>query len=87
MSPLQDRGRTGQSWLQETSNPDSWCSSVRKASCKFKLESHKAAKERCRRQKEQAASQSSSARANCLKCCRFHASRIRLYSHKKACKS
>ena len=49
-----------QSWQQEAPDQDSWHSSVRKASHKFKAERHEAAKERCRRQKEPAASLSSS---------------------------
>ena len=58
---LAQAGISHQSWQQEASDGDSWHSSVRKASCEFKTERHEAAKERCRRQKELAASQSSSA--------------------------
>ena len=47
-----------------------------------------AAKERCRRQKEQAASQPSSSEAfTCPKCSMISASRIGLYSHQQVCKS
>ena len=41
---------------QESSDRDSWRSSVRKASCEFEAERHEAAKEKRRRQKERAAS-------------------------------
>ena len=57
---LAQAGISHQSWQQEASDRDSWCSSVRKASCEFEAERHKAAKEKCRRQKEQAASLPSS---------------------------
>ena len=43
-----------QSWQQEASDRDRWRSSVRKASCKFEAERHKAEKERRRRQTERA---------------------------------
>ena len=39
-------GNHHQSWQQEASDRDSWCSSVRKASCKFEAERHKAAKKK-----------------------------------------
>ena len=39
-------GISHQSWQQEASDRDSWCSSVRKASCEFEAERHKAAKEK-----------------------------------------
>ena len=58
---LAKAGTSHQAWQQEASDRDSWSSSVRKASCKFEVERHEAAKERCRRQKERAASPSSSA--------------------------
>ena len=59
-----------------------------KASCEFKAERHKAAKEKCRRQKERAASpQSSFQTFVCPKCGRGCTSRIGLYSHQKACKN
>ena len=77
-----------QSWQQEASDRDSWCSSVRKASCKLEAERREAAKERCRRWKERAASQSSSAQTFvCPKCTRACASRIGLYTHQRACKN
>ena len=50
-----------QPWQQEASDGDIWRSSVRKASRKFGAERHEAVQEGCRRQREQAASQSSSA--------------------------
>ena len=51
------------------------CSSVRKASCKFEAERHEAAKEKRRRQKERAASLSSSSYTFiCQKCSRVCAS-------------
>ena len=42
---LVQAGISHQSWQQEALNRDSWRSSVRKASCEFKAERHKAAKE------------------------------------------
>ena len=45
-------GISHQSWQQKASDRDSWRSSVRKASCEFEAERHKAAKEKRRRQKE-----------------------------------
>ena len=39
-------GISHQSWQQEASDRDSWRSSVRKASCEFEAERHKAAKEK-----------------------------------------
>ena len=75
-------GISHQSWQQEASDQDSWRSSVRKASCEFEAERHKAAKEKCKRQKEQAASLLSSSQTFvCPKCSRGCASRISLYSH------
>ena len=56
---LAQLGISHQSWQQVASDQDSWRSSVRKASREFEAERHEAAKGRCRRQKELAASQSS----------------------------
>ena len=81
-------GISHQSWQQEASDRDSWRSSVRKASCEFEAERHKAAKEKRRRQKERAASLPSSSQTFvCPKCGRGCASRIGLYSHQRACKN
>ena len=41
---LAQAGISHQSWEQEASDRDSWSSSVRKASCEFETERHKAAK-------------------------------------------
>ena len=49
---LAQAGISFQTWQQEASDPDSWSSSVRKASCEFEAERHEAAKEKRRRQKE-----------------------------------
>ena len=49
---LAQAGISHQSWQQVASDRNSWCSSVRKAICKFEAERHEATKERCRRQKE-----------------------------------
>ena len=49
---LAQTGISHQSRQQEASDRDSWLSSVRKASCEFEVERHKAAKEKRRRQKE-----------------------------------
>ena len=57
---LAQAGINHQSWQQEALDRDSSRSSVRKASCEFEAERHKAAKEKRRRQKEQAASLPSS---------------------------
>ena len=57
---LAQAGISHQSWQQEALDRDSWRSSVRKASCEFAAERHKAAKEKCRRQKQRAASLSPS---------------------------
>ena len=57
-----------QSWQQEASDRDSWRSSVKKASCEFEAERHKAAKETRRRQKDRAASLPSSSQTVCAKC-------------------
>ena len=77
-----------QSWQQEASDRDSWRSSVRKASCEFEAEKHKAAKEKRRRQKERAASLPSSSQTFvCPTCGRGCVSRIGLYSHQRACKN
>ena len=85
---LAQAGISHQSWQQKASDRDSWSSSVRKASCKFKAERHKAAKEKRRRQKERAASLPSSSQTFvCPKCGRGCASRIGLYSHQRACKN
>ena len=63
-------------------------SSVGKASRKFEAERHEATKGRCRRWKEQAVSQSSSAPAfECPKCSMVCASRISLYSRQRTCKN
>ena len=76
------------SWQQEAPDRDSWRSSVRKASCEFEAERHKAAKEKRKRQKERAASlPSSSPTFPCPRCGRGCASRIGLYSHQRACKN
>ena len=84
---LAQAGISRQSWQQEASDGDSWCSSVRKASCKFEAERHEAAKEKRRRQKERAASLSFSSQTFvCPDCSRVCASRIGLYSHRRAYK-
>ena len=81
-------GISHQSWQQEASDRDSWRSSVRKASCEFEAERHKATKEKCRRQKERAASLPSSSQTFvCPKCGMGCASRIGLYGHQRACKN
>ena len=49
---LEQAATSHQSWQQEASDRDSWCSSVRKASCQFEAHRHEAAKEKRRRQKE-----------------------------------
>ena len=85
---LAQAGISSQSWHQKASDRDSWHSSVRKASCKFKAERHKAAKEKHRRQKEWAASLPSTSQTFvCPKCSRRCTSRIGLYSHQQACKN
>ena len=72
---------------QESSDRDSWRSSVRKASCKFEAERHKAAKEKRRRQRERAAFLPPSTQTFvCPECSRVCASRIGLYSHQRAYK-
>ena len=77
-----------QSWQQEASDRDSWRSSVKKASYKFEAEGNKTAKEKRRRQKERAASLSSSSQTFvCPKWSSVCASRIGLYSHQRACKN
>ena len=43
---LAQAGISHQSWQQEASDRDSWRSSMRKASCEFEAERHKAAKEK-----------------------------------------
>ena len=64
-----------------------WHSSVRKASCEFEAERHKAAKEKRCRQTERAASLPSSSQTFVRpKCGRGCVSRIGLYSHQRACK-
>ena len=79
---LAQAGNSHQTWQQEASDRNSWCSSVRKADRKFKAKRHEAAKKRCWSQKECAASQSSSAQSfACPKCRRVCTSRIRLSSH------
>ena len=78
---LAQAGISRQSWQQEASDRDNWRSSVRKVSCEFEAERHKAAKEKRRRQKERAASLPSSFQTFvCPKCGRVCASRIGLYS-------
>ena len=69
---------TSRSWEWER------CSSVRKASCEPEAERQEAKQKTHRRQKEWAASQTSSAQAfTCPKCRRVWASRIWLYSHQQ----
>ena len=85
---LAQAGISHQSWHQEAPDLESWHSSMRKASGKFEAERHEASKERRRRQKEGAASQSSSVQTfACPKCSRVCASRIGLYSHHRVCKN
>ena len=60
-----------QSWQQEASDRDSWRSSVKKASCEFEAERHKATKEKCRRQRGRAASLPSSSQKLCLSKVRY----------------
>ena len=85
---LAQAGISHQLWQQEASDWDSWLLTLRKASHKFEAERHEAAKEECRRQKEQAASLSSSSQTFiCPKCSRVCAWRIGLYSHQRACKN
>ena len=85
---LAQTGISHQSWQKEASDRDSWHSSVRKASCEFEAERHKAVKEKRRRQKERAASLPSSFQTFvCPKCGRGSASRIGLYSHQRACQN
>ena len=60
---------------------------VRKANSKFETRRVTTAKERCRRQKERAASQSSSVHAFvCPKCSVVCASKIGVYSYQRVCK-
>ena len=71
-----------QSWQQEASDRDSWRSLVRKASCEFGAERHKAAKEKRRRQLERAASLPSSSQTFvCPKYGKGCTLSIGLYSH------
>ena len=84
---LAQAGISHQPWQQEASDRDSWRSSVRKTSCEFEAERLKAAKEKCRRQKEQASHPSSSQTFVCPKCSRGCTSRISLSSHQRACKN
>ena len=85
---LAQAGFSHQSWQKEASDRDSWHSSVRKASCEFEAEKHKAPKEKRRRQKERAASLPSSSQTFvCLECGRACASKIGLYSHQRACEN
>ena len=66
---LAQAGISHPSWQQEASDRDSWRSSVRKASCAFETERHKAAKEKRKRQKERAAFLPSSSQTFvCPKC-------------------
>ena len=77
-----------QSWQQQASDQDNWCSSMRKASHKFEAERKDAETGRYRRLKEKAASQSSATRTlTCPKCSRVCVSRIGLYSHQWAYKN
>ena len=83
---LAQAGFSHQSLQQEASDRDSLRSSVRKASCEFEAERHKAAKEKRRRQKETAASLPPSSQTFvCPKCCRGCASKIGLYNRQRAC--
>ena len=85
---LVQTGISHRSWQQEATDWDNWRSSVRKASCVFKAERHKAAKEERRRQKEHAASLPSSSQTFVYtKCGTGSASRIGLYSHQWLCKN
>ena len=85
---LAQAGINHHSWQHESSDRDSWRSSVRKTSCEFETERHKYAKEKRRRQKERAASLPSSSQTFvCPKCSRGCASRIGVYSHQRACKN
>ena len=85
---LAQMGISHQSWQQEASDGDNWRSSVRRASYEFEAERHKAAKEKRRRQKEQAATLPSSSQTFvCPECGRGCASRIGLHSHQWACKN
>ena len=85
---LAQAGISHQSWQQVASYRDSWHSSVIKASCEFEAARHKAAKEKRRRQKEQAASLPSSSQTFiCPKCGTGCASRISLCSHQQACRN
>ena len=85
---LAQAGISHHSLQQEALDRDSWRSSVRKASCEFEAQRHKAAKEKCRRQKERAASLLSSSQTFvCPKCGMWCSSRIGLHSHKRACKN
>ena len=73
---LAQAGISHPSWQQVASDRDSLRSSVRKASCKIEAERHEAAKEKCRGQKERAASLPSSSQTFvCPKCSRVCASR------------
>ena len=75
-------------WQQEASDGVSWRSSVRKASCEFEAERHKAAKETRRMQKERATSLPFSSQTFvCPKYSRGCASRIGFYSSQRACKN
>ena len=84
---LAQAGISRQSWQQEASDRDSWRSTVRKASCKLEAERLKAAKEKRRWLKERASHPSSFQTFVCPKCSRGCASRIGLYSHRRACKN
>ena len=66
---LAQAGISHQSWQQEASDRDSCRSSVKKTSCEFETEMHKATKEKRRRQKERAAPLPSSSQTFvCPKC-------------------
>ena len=85
---LAQTGIDRQSWQQEASDRGSWRSSVRRASRKFEAERHEAAKEKRKKQKERAASPSSSVHTFvCRKCSRVRVSRIGVYNHQQACKN
>ena len=85
---LAQAGINQQSWQQEASDRDSRHSSVRKASRVFEAERHEAAKQRGRRQKEQAASHWSPAQTfACPKCSRICVLRMGLYRHQRAART
>ena len=80
-SQLAEAGINHPLWQQEASDRDSWRSSVRKDSRKFETVRNEAAKETRRKQKERAASQSSSAQTfACPRCGKVCAPKLGLYS-------